>query len=71
MASCGAKCAVGIGHASLIFAAKVMAATVLDLLTRDEILKEAKEEHRRRLGSKKYKSPIPPDHKPPLDAWEK
>ena len=66
-----AQNAVGIGHASLIFAAKVMAATVLDLLTREEILKEAKEEHRRRLGSKKYKSPIPPDHKPPLDAWEK
>ena len=32
---------------------------------------KAEEEHRKRIGDKKYKSPIPPEHKPPLDAWEK
>jgi aminobenzoyl-glutamate utilization protein B len=62
---------VGIGHSSLIFAAKVMAATTIDLLTNEDALHKAKEEHRRRTGNKQYKSPIPPDHKPPLDAWEK
>jgi aminobenzoyl-glutamate utilization protein B len=66
-----AQSGVGIGHASLIFAAKVMAATVIDLLTNSDALAKAKEEHRQRIGNKKYKSPIPPDHKPPLDVWEK
>jgi len=66
-----AESGVGLGHKSLIFAAKVMVATVIDLLTKEDILKKANEEHRRRIGNKKYRSPIPPDHKPPLDIWEK
>jgi len=66
-----AESGVGLGHKSLIFAAKVMVATVIDLLTKEDILKKANEEHRQRIGNKKYRSPIPPDHKPPLDIWEK
>jgi len=62
---------VGLGHKSLIFAAKVMAATAIDLLTNGDTLKKARQEHKRRIGSKKYRSPIPPGHKPPLDVWEK
>ena len=37
----------------------------------EELLNKAEEEHRKRIGGKKYKSPIPPERKPPLDAWEK
>jgi len=66
-----AQSGVGLGHKSLIFAAKVMAATAIDLLTNEDLLNKAREEHRRRIGGKKYRSPIPPDHKPPLDVWEK
>ncbi len=66
-----AESGVGLGHKSLIFAAKVMAATAIDLLTKEDVLKKAKEEHRKRIGNNKYRSPIPPDHKPPLDIWEK
>lgn len=62
---------VGIGHKSLIFAAKVMASTVIDLLTNPDILNKAKEEHKQRINGKKYKSPIPPEHKPPIDIWER
>jgi len=62
---------VGVGHVSLIFAAKVMAATVIDLLINEDALNKAREEHGQRIGNKKYKSPIPPDRKPPLDVWEK
>lgn len=62
---------VGIGHKSLVFAAKVMAATAIDLLTNEDALNKAREEHKQRMGNKKYRSPIPPDHKPPLDIWEK
>ena len=62
---------VGMGHKSLIFAAKVMASTVIDLLTKPDILNKAKEEHKQRINGKKYKSPIPPEHKPPIDIWER
>ncbi|MEM1506722.1 MAG: amidohydrolase [Candidatus Bathyarchaeia archaeon] len=65
-----AQSGVGLGHKSAIFAAKVMAATVLDLLTKKDLLAEAKEEHRRRIGEKKYRSPLPADCKPPIHFWE-
>jgi len=67
---CVAQSGVGLGHKSLIFAAKVMAATVLDLLMDGDLLVEAKKEHKRRLAGKVYKPPIPEDLKPPLDIWE-
>jgi len=66
-----AQSGVGLGHKSLIFAAKVMATTAIDLLANEDALNKASEEHRRRIGNKKYRSPIPPEHKPPLDVWEK
>lgn len=66
-----AQSGVGIGHVSLIFAAKVMAATAIDLLTNKDTLDKAKEEHKQRIGNKQYKSSIPPDQKPPLDVWQK
>jgi len=62
---------VAVGHTSLIFAVKIMAATAIDLLTNEDALNKAKEEHRQRISNKKYKSPIPLDRKPPLDVWEK
>ena len=66
-----AQSGTSLGHKSAVFAAKVMAATIIDLLTNEQLLAKAKEEHKRRLGGKQYKSPIPPDHKPPLDFWKK
>ena len=60
-----------IGHKSLIFASKVIAASGLDLMT-DEGLREAawKEQKERTLG-KEYKTPIPEGMSPPLNMWEK
>jgi len=66
-----AQGAVGLGHKSLIYAAKIMAATAIDLLTNEEVVTKAKKEHEQRIGNKKYKTPIPPEIKPPLDIWEK
>ncbi len=65
-----AQSGAALGRKSLLFAAKVMATTALDLLTNEDILKEAQEEHSQRLKNRTYKSPIPPDHRPPLDAWK-
>jgi len=66
-----AQSGVGLGHKSLIFAAKVMAATAIDLMTNEDLLKKAKDEHKQRIRGRKYKPPIPSEMKPPLDAWEK
>jgi aminobenzoyl-glutamate utilization protein B len=54
-----------IGHKSLIFAAKTMAGSALDLMTKPEILAKAKEEHKKRLRSNRYEPDI--DRKPPLE----
>ncbi|MBN2336444.1 amidohydrolase [Candidatus Bathyarchaeota archaeon] len=56
-----------IGHKSLIFAAKTMAGSVLDLMTSPETLKKVKEEHRKRLEGQTYKPVGDPDKKPPLE----
>lgn len=66
---------MSIGHKSLIFAAKTMAASALDLFTQPEQLEKAKKEHKERLGDRVYTSPIPDDVDPPLEiaeeAWKK
>jgi aminobenzoyl-glutamate utilization protein B len=46
-----------------------MAGAALDLMTDPDLLKKAQDEHRKRLAGRKYKSPLPPDAKPPLDQW--
>jgi aminobenzoyl-glutamate utilization protein B len=58
-------------HKGLIFASKVMAASLIDLLTKPQIINAAREEHALRLRDRTYKSPIPSDLKPPLDIWDK
>lgn len=66
-----AGAAHSIGHKSLIYASKVLAATALDLITEPELLESAWEEHRERRGGREYSSPLPEDAEPPLDMWEK
>ena len=56
-----------IAHKSTIFASKVMATTVIDLLMNPELLKAAREDWETRMEGLTYKSPLPPDLKPPLD----
>jgi aminobenzoyl-glutamate utilization protein B len=56
-----------IAHKSTIFASKVMATTVIDLLMNPELLKAAREDWEARMEGLTYKSPLPPGLKPPLD----
>jgi len=60
-----------IGHKSLIYAAKTIAASGLDLLMNPELREAAWKEHAERTRGKQYKSPIPEGVKPPLDLWKK
>jgi aminobenzoyl-glutamate utilization protein B len=48
-----------IGSKGMLYAAKVMALTGLDLLTRPDVLAEAQAEFRRVTGGRRYISPIP------------
>jgi aminobenzoyl-glutamate utilization protein B len=59
---------MSIGHKSLVFAAKTIAGAALDLLTKPEILEKAREEHKGRLIGQTYRSPIPDDVGPALEA---
>jgi len=56
-----------IGHESLIFAAKTMAGSVLDLMTDPKLLTKVKEEHKKRLEGQIYKPVGDPNRKPPLE----
>ncbi|MHA2394810.1 MAG: amidohydrolase, partial [Promethearchaeota archaeon] len=57
---------MSIGHKSLIFAAKTMAGSALDLIIKPELINKAKNEFKDRLKGRTYKCPIPPDIDPPL-----
>lgn len=57
---------MSIGHKCLITAAKVMAGTGIDLLTKPELIKKMREEWMKKRKGREYKSPLPPDLKPSL-----
>jgi aminobenzoyl-glutamate utilization protein B len=59
---------MSIGHKSLIFAAKTIAGSALELMTKPELLKKAQDEHKERLKGRTYKCPIPDDVDPPLEV---
>jgi aminobenzoyl-glutamate utilization protein B len=56
-----------ISHKGQVAGAKVLAATVLDLLTEPEVLKRAKEQFALDTKGSEYFSLLPPEAKPPLD----
>jgi len=58
-----AACGMGIGHKSLIFAAKTMTSSILDLFENPELLKEVREEFLKQTEGKKYQSPLLKDLK--------
>jgi len=59
---------MSIGHKSLIFAAKIIAGSALDLLTKPKLLKKVRDEFKERKGDRIYTSPIPEEIKPPLEV---
>lgn len=57
---------MSIGYKAMLIAAKVMAATGIDFFTHPEMIKKMREEWMEKKGGKEYKSPLPPDLKPPV-----
>lgn len=66
-----AQCGMGIGHQSLLFAAKIIAGTVLDLMTKPELLNSIHTEFHQRMKGREYKTPIPADITSPLELVKK
>jgi len=58
---------VEIGHKSLLFAAKVIATTALDLMTKPEVLAKVRKEFEESTKNRRYVSPLPKESKPPLN----
>ncbi len=57
---------MSIGHKCMATAAKVMAASCLDLLTQPQTVKKMREEWTEEKKGKEYKSPLPADLKAPI-----
>jgi aminobenzoyl-glutamate utilization protein B len=57
---------MSIAHKGMLLAAKALSATILDLLTRPKMLEEVRAEWEGKRAGKPYKSPLPPDAKPPV-----
>ncbi|MEG1642087.1 MAG: M20 family metallopeptidase [Synergistaceae bacterium] len=53
-----------IAHKGMLYAAKTLAMTTIDLLTNPELLEKAKLEHKETLNGEKYFCPIPLEVKP-------
>ena len=54
----------GQAHEMTRYAAKILGAEAVELLSNPELLSRAKEEHRKKVGPEGYQAPIPPDVKP-------
>ncbi len=61
-----AQAGMGIGHAGMIAAAKILADAGLKLLAGPDILAKAKAEFLAATGGKTYKCAMPPEHMPPF-----
>ena len=61
-----AAAGMSIGHKNAVFAAKVHAATAVDLLTRPELLEAMWKELGERTKGRPYESPLPEDLRPPV-----
>lgn len=67
-----AACAgTSIAHKALLTAAKVMAASGIDFFTSPEIIQKMRQEWTEKRKGREYKSPLPPELKPPLKSQKK
>jgi aminobenzoyl-glutamate utilization protein B len=66
-----AQSGMGIGHAGMIAATKILALSGLELMDKPELLKQAWDEFKERTGGKPYKGGIPDGVNPPLHIYSK
>lgn len=64
-----AQAGMGIGHAGMLAAGRILAQAGLVLMTDKDALARAKDEFKKRTGGKSYKSALPPEVKPAFDHF--
>ncbi|MGI6574927.1 MAG: amidohydrolase [bacterium] len=64
--SAGVAPATSIAHKGEVAGAKVLAGSIIDLLTHPELVEKAKATLKEEIGDVVYKSLLPPDSKPPI-----
>lgn len=62
----GVAPATSLAHKGAVIGAKVLAASVIDFLTRPSLVDEAKATFKKEIGDVQYRSFLPPDQKPPI-----
>ncbi|MHA1521923.1 MAG: M20 family metallopeptidase [Promethearchaeota archaeon] len=62
---------MGIGHKGMILAAKVLASSAIEFLSKPDLVKKAKEEFQKHRKDNPYVSPIPDGAKPFLEQYKK
>ncbi|MEM3615684.1 MAG: amidohydrolase [Candidatus Methanomethylicia archaeon] len=60
-----ASAGTSIGHKGCIYAAKVIAITALEIISKQKLIEEAWKEFKDKTRDKEYKSPIPPEIREP------
>ncbi|MEM2137279.1 MAG: hypothetical protein QXI93_04920, partial [Candidatus Methanomethylicia archaeon] len=60
-----ASAGTSIGHKGCIYAAKVIAITALEIISKPKLIEEAWKEFKDKTRDKEYKSPIPPEIREP------
>lgn len=58
---------MSIGHKGMVYAAKSLSMTMVDLFESPKLIKEVKAEHKKRVGNQVYKA-VAPDGPPPIPA---
>jgi len=66
-----AQAGMGIGHAGMLTAAKVLAEAGYELITNPELLKQVRKEFERKTEGKPFESALPPDHEPAHDQFSR
>jgi aminobenzoyl-glutamate utilization protein B len=62
----GVVTATSIAHKGAVAGAKVLAGSMVDLLTKPELVEKAKETFKKEIAGATYKPLLPADQKPPL-----
>lgn len=58
-----------LAHKSILYSGKVIASAIIDLIISPNLIREAKDEHTKQLGGRKYRTPIPDGINPQEESY--
>jgi aminobenzoyl-glutamate utilization protein B len=66
-----AQCGMSIGHKGMIYAAKVLGLSTIELMQNPELVEKARQEFEEQIKKTPYECPLPDDAKPPIEHFKK